>query len=74
VQGEARLEAVDRLELVAVEDGHMVVAALDHDEQVHRVGGLNCGLSGRRRRREIDDTRGLDLGFSPQTGIGLIGV
>ena len=64
VQGEARLEAVDRLQLVAVEDGDMVIAGLDHHEQVQRIG-LELRLVGQAAGREIDDARGGDLGLAP---------
>jgi hypothetical protein len=72
VQGEARLEAVDRLQLVAVEDGHVMVAGLDDDEQVHRVG-LELRFVW-QRLPGASTMREAVISFSPQAGIGLIGV
>ena len=60
MQGEARLEAVDRLQLVAVENGYVMVAASDDDdEEIERIG-LEHRLV-RQGLRSQDDARGRDL-------------
>src|SRR5690606_41614073 len=49
VEGEVRRESGQRLELVAVEYVDMMVAGLDHDEQVERIGAMLRRVSERAR-------------------------
>ena len=64
VQRIAAGEAVDALEAVAVDQRHVVVAAFDDDEQVHRVGAPHrLGRQVLRTRRL--DARGTDVGLGP---------
>ena len=73
VQREAGRETGQRLEAVAVEDRDVVIAGLDHDEQVQRVGlearpvrqGSACGIRLTRVPRSPP---------SPQCGTGGSGV
>jgi hypothetical protein len=73
VQREAALEAMQRLEAVAVEDGDVVIAALDDDEEVQGVGGENR-LVRERHRLGIDHPRGGDRGLIPIRDIRKRGV
>jgi hypothetical protein len=60
VQGVAGGEARDRFEPVAVEYGGVMVAGLDHDEQVQRIGGEGETV-GQRAGGTMDNTGSLDL-------------
>ncbi len=64
MQREARLEAVDRLEPVAVEHADVVVARLHHQEEVERVG-VEHRLVGKGRGVDMDDARGADVLVGP---------
>jgi len=64
MQGEARLEAEDRLELVAVEHAHVMIARLHDQEEVERVG-VEHRLVGERGRVDMHDARGADVLVGP---------
>jgi hypothetical protein len=69
VEREAAREAVDWLEPVAVQDGDVMVAALDDDEEIERIGVEDRPVAERRGRR-IDRPAGLDLGGTPNRRLG----
>jgi hypothetical protein len=57
VQSKAAGETIDRRESVAIDDGDMMVAALDHDEEIERIGGKDRsgdGKIGRQHARSLD--------------------
>jgi len=56
VERVARREARDPLELVAVDDRRVMVARLDDDEEVQRIGG-ELRLRGQRAVAMVDDAR-----------------
>ena len=67
VQRVAAREAVDRRQAVAVEQGDVVVADFDDDEQVHHVHALERGggLCRQAVGRVADDARSANVGFGP---------
>jgi len=65
VQGEAGLEAMDRFEAVAVQQGNVVVAQLDDQEQVEQVIHLEHRFVGQILDAVMDDAAGVDLGQTP---------
>jgi len=64
VQRVAARESRDRLETVAVEDGHVVVAPFDHHEQVERVRAELRAVA-EIAGLGVLDARGGDLGHPP---------
>ena len=55
---------MDAFELVAVEYADMMIAGLDHDEQVHHVGDEDRTIA-QFRFLEVLDARGANLRFAP---------
>ena len=64
MQGEAAFKPGDRFEPVAVQNGDMVIAAFDNDEQVQRIGGKDRRW-GQRVGIDNNDVAGDDLRVSP---------
>ena len=64
MQREARGKAVDDLEAIAVEQGHMVVSALDHHEQIEWIG-LPGGFGGPLGPSACFGARCADVGLGP---------
>ena len=58
-----RGKAIDHLEAIAVEHADMVIAGLDHEEEIHRVGGEDRRFSGQVVR--VCPRAGSDRGGSP---------
>lgn len=69
VERETARETVDRLQPVAVQDGDVMVATLDHDEEVERIGVEHRPVPERHGRR-IDHSAVLDLGRAPSRLLG----
>ena len=80
MQGKTGLKAVDGLKRVAIENGHVMIATFDNDEEIHRVG-LEGRPVGQLLRIGMNDVRCLDIGFIPartdrrrRVDIGLQGI
>ena len=69
MQGISAGEAFDRGETVTVQNGHMMVAALDHHEKIERIG-LVCGCLGQALRIGQDHPARGDLLGSPDRRLG----
>ncbi len=63
MQREPGRKARQRLEPVAVQNGGVMVARFDHDEEVERIGPVQRGVE--RGRRRVHDAAAGDLALAP---------